>query len=225
MQNTDVILLLMVSKTIGFSNREVQGLLNDTLSVLVTNEQIDAIFRANEHKYVHYRKNLKTGRKTIPRRIIRYAKRNSIRIDIAEDNTLRYHDVAIISYALSIVMSRERIKKPSVAALVKDEFPEKSYDEINPIIDKLYVEGYSCVDEEFLKASANNEIPEFSRFVEGYGQVKVRDGHRTYFDRRTNDLAIKDSKIVEFLVLLLDRQNQYYSDEIQMEINKIDSLL
>lgn len=39
------------------------------------------------------------------------------------------------------------------------------------------------------------------------------------------DLNIKDNKIVEFLVLLLDRQNQYYSDEIQMEINKIDSLL
>lgn len=187
MQNTDVTLLLMVSKTIGFSNREVQGLLNDTLSILVTNEQIDSIFRANEHKYVDYRKKLKTGRKTIPRRIIRYAKRNSIRIDLADDNSLQYHDVAIISCALSIVMSRERIKKTVVADLVKNEFPEKSYDQINPIIDKLYVEGYSCVDEEFLKASSINGIPEFSRFVEGYGEVKVRNGQRTYFDRRTND--------------------------------------
>ena len=225
MQNSDVVLLLMVSKTIGFSNREVQGLLNETLSVLVTNEQIETIFRANEHKYVNYRKNLKKGRKTIPRRIIRYAKRNSISIDIAEDNSLQNYEITIISYALSVIMSRERIKKTDVSALVKEEFPDKPFDQINQLVDKLYVEGYSCVNQEFLRTSANKENTGFSSFIEGYGEVKVKKSDKTYFDRRTNELVVKDGKIFQFLVLLLDRQSQYYSDEIQMEINKIDSLL
>src|SRR6056300_1181959 len=102
MNNSDVILLLMASKSIGFNNREVQDLLYETLSVTVTNDQIDSIFRANEHRYIDYRKSLKSGRKSIPRRIIRYAKKHSIRINLDTDKSLQHLDVAMISFALSI---------------------------------------------------------------------------------------------------------------------------
>ena len=215
----------MASKSIGFNNREVQDLLYETLSVTVTNDQIDSIFRANEHRYIDYRKSLKSGRKSIPRRIIRYAKKHSIRINLDADKSLQHLDVAMISFALSIVMSRVRIKKTDVSALVQSEFPEKSFKEVNPIIEKLTVEGYQTTSEEFIKNQVNGSLSEFSGFFEGYGEVNVRKGTKTYYDRKNNDLVVKEGKLVEFLLLMLDRQNQLYSDEIQIAINKIDSLL
>ena len=225
MKNSDVVLLLMASKTIGFNNREVQGLLNETLAVLVTNDQIDSIYRAHEHKYIDYRKSLKSGRKSIPRRIIRYAKKHSIRINLSDDKSLQYQDVSIVSFAMSIVMSRSRIKKADVSALVQSEFPEKPFKEINPIVERLNIEGYQVKSDEFVKKEVESDLLEFSCFIEGYGQVSIRKGTKTYFDRKTNRLVVKEGRLVEFLVLLLDRQNQLYSDDIQLAINKIDSLL
>lgn len=225
MEQSDVVLLLMASKSLGFNNREVQGLLNETLSVKTSSEQIDSIYRAHEHKYIDYRKNLKSGKKTIPRRIIRYAKKYSIRIDLSNEQSLLYQDVAIISYAISSVMSRSRIKISEVSSLVHSEFPEKSFKEINQIIDKLFVEGYRVELKEFVKNEIDNDLTEFSSFIERYGLVNVCKGNRTFFDRRNNNLLVKDGKIMEFLVLLLDRQNQYYSEEVQSSINKVDSLL
>ena len=226
MANNDAVNFIMISKTIGFSDRDIHLLLKSCFNVLVNDAQIAQIYRGGEHKYVNYKKDVRANKKSIPRRIIRYAKKNSLQIDIG-GQTRSNHNTDLVSHAVSLVLRSLSLEISVLQDMVKMEFPEISLHELKEVLESMNISGYTFNGKVFSKVQSHEvSVGPSSLFIIGIGEVQVVRSEKTYFDRRRKLLAIRNGvDPMEYLVKILDRHNDYYSEEIQRFVNKVDSML
>ena len=224
--NNDTVNFLVISKTLGFSDREIQNLLKSCFSVLVTAEQIESLYRANEHKYINYKKDVRANKKSIPRRIIRFAKKNSINLGLDQTTPANYK-TDVVSFAVSLILKNLSINVKDLSNYLKVEFPNTEIEKLDELIRYLRVEGYRFDGYEFSRVLDLERHAIASQvFVEGLGEIKIIRSDKTYFDRRRKLLVLKENvNPTEFLIRLLDRQNDFFSEEVQRCINKVDSIL
>lgn len=216
----------MISKIVGFQDMDVAELLKKEFNVHISSEKISKIFRANEVKYSSYRRELLSAKRTLPRRITKYAKANNIKISLNKADGVNNADIELISFAVSKILSVASMKSTDLEDILLDNFLQLKRDRAKIIIKKLRVDGYSKSEDGFDKIGFSKKMNETDPFfIEGIGKVHIIESDRTYFNKRTNTLCLAHGVAPEvYLTHLL--KNIYLNENALIPfINKIDSLV
>ncbi len=173
------------------------------------------------HQIDNFRKQLIVGKYSIHKRIIKFAKKNSLNLNfISQQNNL--NDLIIISRIIYIINKFNKISFIQVNNLYKEYFGQSKID-INTILEKIEIPEYNKTDNIFLRTSSTNSNLTEIKEIEHCSLVyKIINNNRIFVDSSKNELHIFDQNTpLRFMITALTLSEIKSDPKISEFINEI----